>query len=74
MPASREHIPRRPRVRRLLQQHDQKGEDLRENRHAFEQEQRQVDRARDFVSRAGLPSDAFGGTCGMLAAAFGEQV
>ena len=47
--------------RLLLQQHDQQHEHFGENRHAFEQEEREVHGARDLVGRAGLPRDTFGG-------------
>ena len=54
------------RFYRLLE-HDQETEHFRENRHAFEQEERQVRRARDLRRRAGLPCDALGHACGELA-------
>src|SRR5437762_9764706 len=46
---------------RLLQQHDQQHEDFGENRHAFEQKQRQVDGAGDLGGGRWLARDPFGG-------------
>src|SRR5215470_16232516 len=45
----------------LLEEHDQKYEYLGKNRHAFQQEQRQVDCARDSIGGAWLPRYTFGG-------------
>src|SRR3954468_17030393 len=47
-------------------QHEER-EHLRENRHAFEEEERQIDRAGDLVGGTGLPGDAFGRCGGELA-------
>src|SRR3954466_5116712 len=47
-------------------QHEER-EHFRENRHAFEEEQRQIDRAGDLGGGAGLPGDALGGRRGELA-------
>ena len=51
----------RPRTSGRLQQHDQQREHFRQNRHAFEQEERQVDRAGDLAAALGwraMPSAA----------------
>ena len=48
-------------------QDDQQTEDFRENRDAFEQEQRQVGRAADLCRRTRLTRDALGHAGGQLA-------
>ena len=51
------------RTAELLQEHDQEHEDFGQNRDAFEQEQRQVDGARNLRSRGWLARNPFGGGC-----------
>src|SRR5258708_15050072 len=46
--------------RTLLEENDQQHEHFRQNRHAFEQEERQVHGAGDLCRRAGLARDALG--------------
>ena len=54
-------------VHDLPQEHDQQTEHLGENRDAFEQEERQVDRAGDLGGRARLARDPLGQPLGQLA-------
>ena len=51
----------------LLRQHDEQREHFRENRDAFEQEERKVDGAGDLRGRARLAGNALGSGGGQLA-------
>jgi len=54
-------------LQNLLEQDDQQTEHFRQNRDAFEQEERQVRGARDLCGRAGLARNAFRRSGGQLA-------